>query len=56
MNKEIAEQVICNWISSMGDTRACSIRLADVRRLVTELVAKDRPSDESNCEYVCANR
>jgi len=67
MNKESTEQIICNWLSSMGYTRACSIKLEDVRRLVTKLVVKDRPSDESggvcalglkrkNCECVRADK
>jgi hypothetical protein len=37
MSKEEMEQIICKWISSLGYTRAVSIKLVDVRKVVQEL-------------------
>lgn len=43
MNREVTEKHICEWISSLGYTRAISIRLADVRRLSETLFKQEHP-------------
>lgn len=63
MNKESTEQVICNWITSMGHTRACSIKVEDVRRLVNDMILSDESGGvcalglkRKNCECVRADK
>uniref|UniRef100_A0A6M3KRJ0 Uncharacterized protein n=1 Tax=viral metagenome TaxID=1070528 RepID=A0A6M3KRJ0_9ZZZZ len=38
-DKHITEQLICEWLSSLGRTRATSVKLADVRRLLDRIVS-----------------
>jgi hypothetical protein len=41
MSREQVEKIICEWISSLGYTRAIAIKLADVRKLVEKLTEKE---------------
>ena len=46
MNKEVTEKYICEWLSLLGNTRASSVRLAAVRKLVDVLFNQEHPKKE----------
>ena len=43
MNREVTEKLICEWISSLGYTRAINIQLEDVRKLSEALFNQEHP-------------
>ena len=46
MNKKVTEIHIIEWISSLGSTKAVSVGLDDVRRLVDVLFVQEHGSDD----------
>lgn len=45
MNREITEKHICEWLTSLGHTKAVDIKLGDVRRLAGVLYSQEHSKE-----------